>query len=116
MKDIIADASLVAHCGLYCGACKRYLTDKCPGCAKNEKAAKWCGVRTCNKENNYATCADCQVGDINTCKAYNNFVAKVFAFVFRSDRRACIERIRVLGPADYAEEMTVGRKMTIRRS
>ena len=41
MKEIVADTNLIGYCGLYCGACKRYLKDKCPGCHKNEKAA-WC--------------------------------------------------------------------------
>ena len=28
----------IAFCGLYCGACRQYLKEKCPGCRKNEKA------------------------------------------------------------------------------
>ncbi len=31
MKEIVSDPKLVAYCGLYCGACKRYLQEKCPG-------------------------------------------------------------------------------------
>ena len=50
MKEIISDPKLVAFCGLYCGACKAYLKERCPGCHDNEKAT-WCKVRTCCLEN-----------------------------------------------------------------
>jgi hypothetical protein len=58
MREIIADKKLIAFCGLYCGACARYLAEKCPGCRENEKAS-WCGVRSCCLERGYAGCADC---------------------------------------------------------
>ena len=32
MKNIKADKAMIAVCGLYCGACRKYLMDKCPGC------------------------------------------------------------------------------------
>lgn len=38
-KDLIGDEKLVAACGLYCGACHKFLTGKCPGCKENEKAS-----------------------------------------------------------------------------
>jgi hypothetical protein len=105
MKDIVADPNLVAYCGLYCGACKKYLADKCPGCRENEKAT-WCGVRACGIENNFTTCADCTL---------LSFMAKVFGFIFRSDRAACIRRIREIGTEQYAAEMAEQQMMTIRR-
>jgi hypothetical protein len=37
MKDIVSNQELVAYCGLYCGACRAYRMDKCPGCHDNEK-------------------------------------------------------------------------------
>lgn len=104
MKPIVADQSLTAKCGLYCGACSRYLKEKCPGCAANDKAS-WCKVRLCTIEHGYATCADCRVGAIDDCKMYNSFMAKVFGFIFKSDRRACIERIREIGTEAFAKEM-----------
>jgi hypothetical protein len=115
MKEIVADPNLVAYCGLYCGACKRYLMGKCPGCRENEKAT-WCKVRTCCLENNYATCADCiLVRDITDCKGYNNFMAKLFGFIFRSDRQACIRLIQQNGVEQFATEMAEKQRMTIRR-
>jgi phage FluMu protein Com len=38
MKQIVSSPELIALCGLYCGACKAYLSDKCPGCRENNKA------------------------------------------------------------------------------
>ncbi len=115
MKDIVADPNLVAYCGLYCGACKKYLADKCPGCRENEKAA-WCGVRACGIKNNFTTCADCSLLDnFSDCKEYNSFMAKVFGFIFRSDRAACIRLIQDVGVEQYAAQMAQDRVMTIKR-
>lgn len=115
MKDIAADPNLVAYCGLYCGACKKYLADKCPGCRENEKAT-WCKVRACGIENNFTTCADCSLlDDFSDCKEYNSFMANVFGFIFRSDRAACVRRIHEIGVEQYAAEMAEQQIMTIRR-
>ncbi|MBN2144478.1 MAG: DUF3795 domain-containing protein, partial [Candidatus Aureabacteria bacterium] len=57
--EITINPRLVAFCGLYCGACGRYLKNKCPGCVGNEKAA-WCSVRTCCLENHFSSCAECR--------------------------------------------------------
>ena len=46
MPAIQVNTDLVAHCGLYCGACKSYLNGKCKGCHENSKAA-WCKIRSC---------------------------------------------------------------------
>ena len=106
MKEIISDAKLVAYCGLYCGACKRYLAEKCPGCHENKKAT-WCKIRSCCSENQYASCADCkQYADPNDCKLFNNFMSKFFGFVFRSNRAACIQQIKDVGILKHAEMMT----------
>ena len=40
-----------------------------------------------------------------TCKKFDNFIAKVFQVVFRSDRRGCVERIREVGQEAFAAEM-----------
>lgn len=115
MKEVIKDESLVAYCGLYCGACKRYLMGKCPGCAKNEKAA-WCKVRSCCKENKYNSCGDCQTyQNPMECKKFNNFFSKLFGLIFGSDRQACIQRIKEVGTDVYASEMTEQKIHSIKR-
>ena len=115
MADIPVDADLVAHCGLYCGACRGYLKDKCPGCRDNEKA-RWCKVRTCCRAKDYATCADCEeYADPHECKKFHNFISRIVGFVLSSDRRACIYRIRDVGAEEFAREMAESERQTIHR-
>ncbi|NQU66257.1 MAG: DUF3795 domain-containing protein [SAR324 cluster bacterium] len=115
MKTIEVDVKNVAFCGLYCGACKKYLNEKCAGCQENEKAT-WCGVRSCCLENGYQSCADCKsYADPNGCKMYDNFMARLFGFIFRSNRQACINTIKKEGYEKYAEFMTQNQQMTIKR-
>lgn len=114
MKEILANKNLIAYCGLYCGACKKYLSDKCPGCGKNEKAS-WCNARKCCIEHNYKSCADCTIKPIDDCKEFNSFMAKIFSFIFQSDRKACVAKIKNLGYDKYANEMTSNKIMTIKR-
>ncbi len=115
MKDIIADKNQIALCGLYCGACKKFLSETCPGCAQNEKAG-WCKVRTCCLENNYSSCADCKKFDnIEDCKKLNNFIAKIFGLVFRSDRNACIAMIKEKGYEDFALYMAKNKLQSLKR-
>jgi hypothetical protein len=115
MREIVSDAGLVARCGLYCGACGSYLRERCPGCAENVKA-KWCKVRSCCIEHEFASCADCrEFADPRVCREYNNFMAKLFGLIFRSDRAACIDQIRRLGARGHADEMTRMRRQSIRR-
>ena len=113
MKTIIPDTQNIAACGLYCGACRKYLAGKCPGCRLNEKAS-WCKTRSCCMENKFNTCAECP-RDVNDCKLYSNRIAKVFAFLFNSDRAACIRYIKEKGEKAFAEEMSKRKCQTIKR-
>lgn len=82
-----------------------YLNEKCPGCKENTKAS-WCKVRTCCLENKYQTCADCQkIAEIKDCKKHNNFISKIFSFIFKSDRRAGIQMIKSKGCHEFAKHM-----------
>lgn len=112
-KEIAVDQKLIAYCGLYCGSCRKYIAGKCPGCRKNEKA-KWCKVRTCCMDNGYHSCAECNMNP-HDCKKFNNFFSKFFSIVFKSDREACLRRIKELGKEGYAQEMAEKRIMTIKR-
>ena len=113
MKGIIADKNKIAACGLYCGACRKYVSGKCPGCKNNVKAS-WCKIRQCCKSNGYHTCAECE-SDVIGCKIYSNFISKVFALIFNSDRPACIRYIKEHGLQAYAEEMAGRKCQTIKR-
>lgn len=105
MNSTIANKELVSYCGLYCGACKKYTKGSCPGC--HEKTdAKWCKIRDCCIENNYLSCASCkEFANASECKKFTNFVSKIFEFIFRSDRIACLEMIKEKGYEKFAEEM-----------
>ncbi len=106
MREIVKDKNLIAYCGLYCGTCRRYLSGKCVGCHEYAKAT-WCKLRTCCIDNNYSTCADCQeYTNPNDCKKFNNWISKVFALLFKSDRKGCIARIKEVGLDKFAQEMT----------
>lgn len=113
--EITTNENLVAYCGLYCGACKRYLAWKCNGCGKNEKAT-WCSVRSCCMQDWKWSCADCQIfSEINDCKMFNNFFSKLFWFIFSSDRKACIKRIKEIGKLEFAKEMAEKKTHTIKK-
>jgi hypothetical protein len=110
-----ADEDLVAYCGLYCGECGKLKKGRCPGCAENEKAS-WCKVRTCCIEHDYSSCADCrEFDDLKDCRKLNNFMAKTFAVIFRSDRNGSLRRIREVGRKEYAREMVNMGKMSYKK-
>ncbi len=114
-KEIAADVSLVAFCGLYCGACGYYLKGKCPGCSKNQKAA-WCKIRVCCLDQKLSSCASCKdFKDPMDCKKFNNFFSKLFAFIFKSNRSACLDQIRRMGIEEHAERMALMGEPTLKQ-
>lgn len=102
--------SEIAACGLFCGACRKYLKGTCPGCRDYVKAS-WCSVRSCCIEHGWTSCAECTLMPLSECRKFNSFVGKVFAVVFRSDRRGCVERIREVGCDAFAAEMRLAGSM-----
>lgn len=115
MPDIQVNTELVAYCGLYCGACRSHLNGKCNGCHENSKAT-WCKVRSCCREKQIETCAECaEFADPRACAKFNNFMSKVFGLVFRSDRAACIAQIKRLGLEGHAKTMAEMGTQTIKR-
>ncbi|MBN2214026.1 MAG: DUF3795 domain-containing protein [Bacteroidales bacterium] len=113
MKEIVADKNLVSMCGLYCGACPKYLKDKCPGCEGYEKAT-WCKVRTCCLQHGNSSCADCkEFEDVMECKKFNNLFSRIIGFILRSDRAACIEMIKEIGYEKFASYMASNKLITI---
>ena len=114
MNAITVNAELVAHCGLYCGACGAYLKGRCPGCHENRKAT-WCKVRSCCTERKQATCAECtDYPNAMDCRKFNNGISKVIGFLLRSDRAACIRQIKQLGVKGHAEDMAQNKRQTIK--
>ena len=116
MKEIVSNQNLIAYCGLYCGSCNKYLNDKCPGCHENTKAS-WCGIRSCNIEHGYQSCADCkEFANPKDCKKFNNFMSKIFAMIFRSDRAACIAKIKEVGYEEFAMHMASNKLQSIKKN
>ena len=116
MKEIIADRALIAYCGLYCGSCKKYLNGSCPGCHENNKAS-WCKIRSCNLEHGYSCCADCKdFANPMECKKFNDFISRIFALIFKSDRAACIAKIKETGYEGFAKYMAENRLQSIKRN
>ena len=115
MKPAVENAELVAYCGLYCGACRKYMSDKCPGCRENSKAT-WCKIRPCCVDRDIASCADCTEFDrASDCKKFNNLIARLFSLIFRSDRQACIDLIKKKGYEEFAREMAHKQILAIRK-
>lgn len=113
-KEVVADEELVAYCGLYCGACESYLKGSCPGCRKNSKAY-WCKVRTCCIESEYNSCADCgDYPDVQECGKFNSFMMKFLSFLFRTNRKSCIDKIKLTGTDAFSWEMAQKEERTVR--
>jgi len=114
-SEIRVDPDLVAFCGLYCGACGKFLKGRCPGCRKNASAA-WCRVRSCCLERAYGSCADCTThAEVRECGHFHNWISRLIGFFLGSDRRACIQQIRKLGREGHARDMAANRRQTLPR-
>ncbi|HVU32768.1 MAG TPA: DUF3795 domain-containing protein [Opitutaceae bacterium] len=110
MNPVAVDPALVAYCGLYCGACRAFRHGRCPACRANNQA-RWCNVRICCIANGFASCASCGGHpDPRTCGTYGSWVSRAFGFVFRSNRAAGIDRIRLVGSDAYAHEMALSQR------
>ncbi|MCK5146273.1 DUF3795 domain-containing protein [bacterium] len=115
MKEIIADETLVAFCGLYCGACKAYKKGKCPGCRETEKK-DWCKIRKCNVDHSYASCADCvDFEDPAACRKLNRFWFKFFSIFVGYDMPGGVRLLKEIGPLAYAEQLAGAKSMWVKR-
>lgn len=109
------NSGLIACCGLYCGCCKAYVNKKCPGCAKNEKAT-WCATRKCAVSKSIPNCSECKdFSDFHQCKKLNNIISKLFGLFLNSDRIKALEKLKELGPENFAKYMSENKLQTIKR-
>lgn len=125
MRPIISSTQLIAACGLYCGACRKYRRNRCPGCRTPDSEIlslglprnKWlqrCGIRKCCKTKGFSTCAECDT-DVRCCEKHNGLVGRLFSLLFNSDRAACIRFIRKNGVEAFANWMSWNEQKTIRK-
>lgn len=88
---------MVAYCGLYCGNCGRFKRGRCEGCRAGGGFSR-CPVRICCNSLNITSCAGCNEFKMPAdCKKLNNFISKVFGFIFGTDRVGNIAGIRDMG-------------------
>jgi len=67
-------------------------------------------------EKKITTCADCtEFTNPRECRKFNNFMSRLFGFVFRSDRAACIAQIRQLGLEGHAKVMAEQKRQSLKR-
>ncbi len=104
MAEMADKTQLVAYCGLYCGGCGRYKKGKCKACKLGGGFSR-CKVRICATDRGFQSCAEC--AEVIECKEFNSFISKVFAFIFRSDRKGSLAQIRDMGIEKWAEERDV---------
>lgn len=53
--------------------------------------------------------------NVKDCRIHNNVIGKIFAFLFNSDRAACIHYIQTNGYKAFAEEMARRKEQTMRK-
>jgi len=108
----IAPDMIVARCGLVCSNCGALRAGRCGGCHSEKPMFSRCPVKACAVEKGYATCADCtDFADLKQCRKLNNWIARIFGLIFRSNRIGGLYRIRDVGlDAFKAERQTSGRK------
>ncbi len=96
---------VLAYCGLVCSDCGAFTKGKCQGCHSDKPMNLGCKVKPCSQEKNCTTCANCgDFEDLKECKKLNNFISKIFGFIFRSDRIGNLNRIREIGLDKFKEE------------
>src|ERR1035438_2622915 len=104
MRLMIADPTLVAACGLYCGSCGAYLKEECGGCLQSEEKLA-CGVRKCVIQKGMATCAHCGTHpEAMDCKKYNSATSTAFGSLSHCGRPSCLEEVRVLGLKAFSQK------------
>ena len=117
MTEAMSDPPREAHvaaCGLFCTNCRAFKKGKCPGCQIAPRFRS-CGIRACCVEKGILTCAECaefaSPRDYRECKTVNNLVAKVFAFLFKTDRPGALAVLRDEGRDAYLSQKRESGKM-----
>lgn len=94
----MSEELILAYCGLVCNECGAFKKEKCEGCHSEKPLNKGCKVKKCATDKGIITCADCdEYEDLAKCRKLNNFISKIFKFIFKSDRLGNLALIRQNG-------------------
>ena len=97
MEFVRADRCL-SLCGLNCALCTMKLGGYCGGCGNGSRA---CAISRCSLEHGAPEyCCDC---DAYPCEKYEG-VDEYDSFITHRRQKSELERIRRIGPGDYAQE------------
>lgn len=101
-------STIVACCGLVCSNCGALRKGKCQGCHGDKPMFRNCPVKACVKSHDYGTCANCgEFKDLHDCGKLDNFISRLFGWLFGSNRIGNLCRIREVGlEAFKAERIT----------
>jgi hypothetical protein len=74
----------------------------------------WCPVKACCLSHGKKNCCDCvEYPNLAECPILNSVRAKIINCVKGSHPLKCLNRIREVGPQQYAIEMSVAEQWTI---
>lgn len=106
-QTIKVDTTLISYCGLYCGACKKYIKGDCPGCKdKAKETPSWCKVKPCNEEKAIANCSHCEdFTDLKKCSKMYPLSYKFGEFITGFSRELGISIIGEEGEEEFAQFM-----------
>jgi hypothetical protein len=104
------DSKLVSYCGLYCGACKKYINELCKGC-KEKETPEWCKVKPCNESKKTDSCSECnEVNNYKNCTKLYPLSYKFGEFIAGMSREAGLNMIKNKGKIKFAEFMEIVNK------
>jgi hypothetical protein len=118
-NQIPSDEKLISYCGFYCGACPKFLKEKCSGCKGDNPGCamgyKECKVRPCCIENGYSSCADCKrYSSVRDCRDYNPVMIRFGQFITRTNRRMGIELLKEKGQREFMNLMVERKWVTMK--
>jgi hypothetical protein len=104
----------IAACGLFCSNCGKFKKGRCQGCQVQPGYAQ-CATRKCVIEKGIHNCAACPQfaapRDFRECGKIHNFIARIFALLFGSDRPGALTMLRDQGEGAYLAAKRASGKM-----
>ena len=112
-----SDINFISHCGLYCGACPKYIEGQCKGCkGAQSKYLKHCKVYPCTIENDYHSCAECTIIDnVKNCKKFNRWNIRLGEFLTGTSRAKGIKMIKEQGKNAFIEFMILNQFVSVKK-